>query len=69
MTTVIRQDIEGDIVVWTMDHPTKSTNTIDQAFLAIGGTCPAVPIGWSGLPPSAARCERQSKPHVKRGST
>ena len=33
MTTVIRQDIEGDIVVWTMDHPTKSTNTIDQTFL------------------------------------
>lgn len=33
MTTVIRQDIDQDIVVWTMDHPTKSTNTIDQVFL------------------------------------
>ena len=33
MTTVIRQDIDHDIVVWTMDHPTKSANTIDEVFL------------------------------------
>jgi 3-hydroxyacyl-CoA dehydrogenase/enoyl-CoA hydratase/3-hydroxybutyryl-CoA epimerase len=34
MTTVIRYELDQDIAVWTFDHPGKSANTIDEAFLA-----------------------------------
>ncbi|MGA0800403.1 MAG: 3-hydroxyacyl-CoA dehydrogenase NAD-binding domain-containing protein, partial [Steroidobacteraceae bacterium] len=33
MTSVIRYELDHDIAVWTFDHPSKSTNTIDQVFL------------------------------------
>lgn len=33
MFNVIRYELDQDVAVWTLDHPTKSTNTIDQAFL------------------------------------
>lgn len=33
MFNVIRYELDQDVAIWTLDHPTKSTNTIDQAFL------------------------------------
>ena len=33
MNNVIRYELDADVAVWVMDHPRKSTNTIDQDFL------------------------------------
>lgn len=33
MTSVIRYELDQDVAVWTLDDPSKSTNTIDQVFL------------------------------------
>jgi len=33
MFNVIRYELDQDVAIWTLDHPTKSTNTIDQEFL------------------------------------
>jgi 3-hydroxyacyl-CoA dehydrogenase/enoyl-CoA hydratase/3-hydroxybutyryl-CoA epimerase len=33
MNNVIRYELDGDVAVWTLDNPNKSTNTIDQAFI------------------------------------
>ncbi|MBM4238358.1 MAG: 3-hydroxyacyl-CoA dehydrogenase [Gammaproteobacteria bacterium] len=33
MNQVIRYELEGDVALWVLDNPHKSTNTIDQAFL------------------------------------
>lgn len=33
MNTVIRYELDGDVALWVLDNPHKSTNTIDQAFL------------------------------------
>ncbi|MBU6379605.1 MAG: enoyl-CoA hydratase/isomerase family protein [Gammaproteobacteria bacterium] len=30
---VIRYELDGDVALWVLDNPQKSTNTIDQAFL------------------------------------
>ncbi len=30
---VIRYELDGDVALWVLDNPHKSTNTIDQAFL------------------------------------
>ncbi|NBR17636.1 MAG: 3-hydroxyacyl-CoA dehydrogenase [Gammaproteobacteria bacterium] len=33
MNQVIRYELEGDVALWVLDNPHKSTNTIDQTFL------------------------------------
>jgi len=33
MHQVIRYELEGDVALWVLDNPHKSTNTIDQTFL------------------------------------
>jgi 3-hydroxyacyl-CoA dehydrogenase/enoyl-CoA hydratase/3-hydroxybutyryl-CoA epimerase len=33
MNEVIRYQLDGDVALWILDNPRKSTNTIDQAFL------------------------------------
>lgn len=39
MTRTIRYELDQDIAVWTLDHPEKSANTIDQEFLDDLSSC------------------------------